>query len=157
MNFECSIYTSILRCSNFSYALLNAYFGVDGHVMHVRMPNIPGIAMRIAIFQLTETGFSIALYVRLKSQRLCWLDNLSFISYSDVFTFVWFKHHLPVSLQIPTIINFDIIAKRGIIARLSNNTLFRLYEKIRKARFFKYFLTFWPLHKKSHATASCTY
>ena len=29
--------------------------------MHVRMPNNPGIAVRIDIFQLTQTGFSISL------------------------------------------------------------------------------------------------
>ena len=32
----------------------------------------------------------------------------------------------------------EIIAKRGIIARLSKNTSFRLYEKVRKGRFFNF-------------------
>ena len=31
--------------------------------MHVRMHIIPGIAVRIEIFQLTQIGFSIALHV----------------------------------------------------------------------------------------------
>ena len=48
----------------------------------------------------------------------------------------------------------EIIAKKGIIARLSYNTSFGLYERVGKCRFFKYF---WPLHKKSHAITSCTY
>ena len=38
------------------------------------------------------------------------------------------------------IIRFEIIAKRGIIARMSYNTSFGLYEKLRKGRFF--FFTF---------------
>ena len=38
----------------------------------------------------------------------------------------------------------EIIAKRGIIARLSYTTSFELYEKVD----FKHLLTFWPLHKK---------
>ena len=50
------------------------------------------------------------------------------------------------------ITRFEIIAKRGIIARLS-----KLYEKVRKDRFLNIFFTFWPLHKRSHTTASCTY
>ena len=36
-------------------------------------------------------------------------------------------------------IRFEIIAKRGIIARLSNKTSFRLYDKVRKGRFFNIF------------------
>ena len=54
----------------------------------------------------------------------------------------------------PSFDRLEIIAKRGtcIIARLSYNTLFRLYENV----YFLIILTFWPLHKKSHATASCT-
>ena len=36
---------------------------MDGHETHVRMPNIPGIAVRIETFQLTQIGFSIALHV----------------------------------------------------------------------------------------------
>ena len=57
---------------------------------------------------------------------------------------------LLVHLPQHTFNRFEIIAKRGIIARLSNNTSFRKYEKVD-------FLTFWPLHKKSHAIVSCTY
>ena len=33
-------------------------------------------------------------------------------------------------------IRLEVIAKRGIIARLSYNTSFGLYEKVRKGRFF---------------------
>ena len=76
-NFEGSIYTSILRCSISGYVHVIAQFGVDGHVIHIRIPNIPGIAVRIAIIQLTQslTCFSIALHVqrtrtRMKSQPL---------------------------------------------------------------------------------------
>ena len=44
----------------FCSAHVNAYFGVDGHVMHVRMPNVPALP-----YALILTGFSIALQVHL--------------------------------------------------------------------------------------------
>ena len=56
------MYTSILKCSISSYANVNA-FGMDAHVMHVRMSNTPGITVYIDIFQLTQTGFTIALHI----------------------------------------------------------------------------------------------
>ena len=48
LNFDfCRIRTRIRRRAYGSLAL----FCVDGHVMHCRMPNIPGIAVRIDIFR----------------------------------------------------------------------------------------------------------
>ena len=67
-------------CSVSSFALIIAWFGVDGHVMHVRIPNTPGIAVRIDIFQLTQTGFSISLHVLVPVRSL----NLSNILHIHV-------------------------------------------------------------------------
>ena len=52
------MYTWILSWFIFSDAHVNAKFGVDGHVMHVRRPNPPASPGEL-IFPVDTNGFSL--------------------------------------------------------------------------------------------------
>ena len=58
-----------------------------------------------------------------------------------------------VSRVLSVIIRLEIIAKRGIIGRLSYNTSFQLYEKVD----FLTFLIILAATQTPHAIVSCTY
>ena len=65
--------------------------------MHVRLPNVPGIAVRIDIFQLTQTRFSIKLHVHVPVQ--VWNLNL-YIRVLFLSDFFHFSGSFPDSITV---------------------------------------------------------
>ena len=53
--------------------------------MRVRMPNIPGIVVRIDIFRLTQAGFSIALHVHVRNLNISAVSTLRVVTEYDRF------------------------------------------------------------------------
>ena len=98
---------------------------------------------------------------RLNKTRVCCFQTFDAGFYKDLFFFsdycllcdFYVRRWLCIKSR-TSIITLEIIVKRGIIARLSNNTSFRLYEKVCKCRFFNIF-NFLAATQK--ATASFTY